>query len=318
VLPKVVASTVVRMSNPGDIHGAIYIVDLERGTHQQVFGLKRMNASWSGRGDSRGLRGIAVYGDRIYVAAYNSIFMFNSEFELMDILGHNYMADTHEIFVSRDRLFVTATGYDSILELELPSGDFVRGYRIEPIGNGQLDGQRNFGQVCGLKVECFDSKTIRVIEKDGFLHINNVFVQGGRIFFSGTVFGHLLYIEDGLIWHYADIPVKTHNAQPFRDGVLYNDTSKASVVYANRDGKRVMSYPNKRYEKGDMENSDQDLHCARQGFSRGLCMTDEYLIVGSSPATVYAYRWGERKPIASVNITMNITNAIHGLELWEV
>jgi hypothetical protein len=42
---------------------------------------------------------------------------------------------------------------------------------------------------------------------------------------------------------------------------------------------------------------------------------DGLIIVGSSPATISVYRRGERRPCRSINLTMDVRNSIHGLEL---
>ena len=56
---------------------------------------------------------------------------------------------------------------------------------------------------------------------------------------------------------------------------------------------------------------------ARPGFARGLIARGEDLIIaGSSPATIAAYRPGSSRPITSVTITLDVRNAIHGLEMW--
>jgi hypothetical protein len=55
----------------------------------------------------------------------------------------------------------------------------------------------------------------------------------------------------------------------------------------------------------------------RQGFARGLCVwNDELIIAGSSPATISVYRLGQPEVLKTVTITMDIRNAIHGLEIW--
>jgi hypothetical protein len=40
------------------------------------------------------------------------------------------------------------------------------------------------------------------------------------------------------------------------------------------------------------------------------------IAAGSSPSTVSLYDLKEHKRVAIVNLTMDIRNAIHGLEIW--
>jgi len=43
---------------------------------------------------------------------------------------------------------------------------------------------------------------------------------------------------------------------------------------------------------------------------------DDLIIGGSSPATITAYRFGSGLTLKSVNVTMDVRNAVHGLEIW--
>ena len=56
---------------------------------------------------------------------------------------------------------------------------------------------------------------------------------------------------------------------------------------------------------------------ARQGFARGLCVISETIVAGgSSPSTVTIYDLKDNEILMSVNLTRDIRNAIHGLEVW--
>jgi hypothetical protein len=52
-------------------------------------------------------------------------------------------------------------------------------------------------------------------------------------------------------------------------------------------------------------------------FARGLALYSSNLIVGgSSPATISVFKMGNSSPIKSINISKDLRNAIHGLEIW--
>ena len=116
---------------------------------------------------------------------------------------------------------------------------------------------------------------------------------------------------------YAKIPPNTHNACPYKEGVLINDTGNDQVAYLSLPGEIIESFPILNYpqEKLKMNNLPKD-H-ARQAFGRGLCVTkDDLIIGGSSPATISVYQLGQAKVLKTVNLTMDIRNSIHGLEIW--
>jgi hypothetical protein len=98
---------------------------------------------------------------------------------------------------------------------------------------------------------------------------------------------------------------------------LFNDTRSDAVRYVPRDGQqcafRVKTYPEDQIESAGMDDSK----IARQGFGRGLCVISDRLVAaGSSPSTITIYDVQTRQVVGSVNLSMDIRNAIHGLEVW--
>ncbi len=115
----------------------------------------------------------------------------------------------------------------------------------------------------------------------------------------------------------VDMPEGMHNARPFRDGVLFNDTAADVVRYVGRDGtQRVFPVP--MYDDAELEHTElADGKLARQGFGRGLCaINDRIIAAGSSPSTVTLCDLDSGMQIARVNFSMDVRNAIHGLEVW--
>ncbi|MCY3840875.1 MAG: hypothetical protein OXH09_19885, partial [Gammaproteobacteria bacterium] len=116
----------------------------------------------------------------------------------------------------------------------------------------------------------------------------------------------------------AELPAGTHNARPFRNGVLFNDSEADRLRYAGRDGTedRAMAVP--KYPLKDLRHAEfDDGHVARQGFARGLAvLSDSVVVGGSSPSTVVVYDLAGNRRIVSVNLSMDVRNAIHGLEVW--
>ena len=72
------------------------------------------------------------------------------------------------------------------------------------------------------------------------------------------------------------------------------------------------------YDPADIQFAGiDDSKIARQAFGRGLCVIDDRFIAGgSSPSTVTLYDLQSKQMVASVNVTMDIRNAIHGLAVW--
>ncbi len=79
-----------------------------------------------------------------------------------------------------------------------------------------------------------------------------------------------------------------------------------------------MCLPIRTYDAVDIVNAGiDDANIARQGFGRGLCVYEDRIVAGgSSPSTVSLYDLESGTTIGSVNLTMDIRNAIHGLAVW--
>ncbi len=86
---------------------------------------------------------------------------------------------------------------------------------------------------------------------------------------------------------------------------------------AGSDGKN-QAFKIVTYAEGELEFADNDdTSVLRQGFGRGLCpVGDRFVAGGSSPSTISLYDLDTNQTVGSVNLTMDIRNAIHGLELW--
>ena len=65
---KVICSTVVRAAKQGDIHGGLYVIDIDSEEVLHYAPYEKDFINDNERGGERGLRGIAVLSDRIIVA----------------------------------------------------------------------------------------------------------------------------------------------------------------------------------------------------------------------------------------------------------
>jgi hypothetical protein len=147
-----------------------------------------------------------------------------------------------------------------------------------------------------------------------------VHVDKGGIFFSGLHISAILQLNtDWAVSEYCNLPSGTHNGQPWHGGVLFNDTGSDCVRFVPRQG-QPQAYPIVTYDENTIEFAGiDDSKVARQGFGRGLCVINDRLIAaGSSPSTISIYDIEGRQVVGSVNLSMDIRNAIHGLEVWPI
>jgi hypothetical protein len=303
---KLITTSVVRGSHQGDSHGGAYLIDLEAREARQALDWNKAGIDWQGRGWDRGLRGIAFDGETVYIAASDELFGYTPEFRRIGSWRNPYLKHCHEIAVWERRLFLTSTGFDAILGFDLDRKEFSWAMHVAT-------------QQFRFLARSFDPS-----KDDGplmlnKLHLNNVQCTKGGMYLSGMKTGGMLLFNGREIQMAVELPPGTHNARPFRDGVLFNDTEANLLRYAGRgDGgedraMRVPTYPDESLLNRDMDGSG----IARQGFARGLAVLSDTLVAGgSSPSTVTVYDLARNERALSVNLTMDIRNAIHGLEVW--
>jgi hypothetical protein len=314
-LPPVLATSVIRSAHEGESHGGIYLVDLASGACEQTVRWDFGAISWEGRGSERGLRGIAFADDLVIVAASDEVLLYDRHFNVVDSYRNPYLKHCHEIFRDGNVVWLTSTGFDCVLGFDLGSGRFVSGHHL----------RRTYGNRLIRRVGHFPTYSVRPFDPEGSagprmmdrLHLNNVWAQDGCLLLSGTELQHVVALRGGRTRVFAHVPKGTHNAQPLLGGVIVNQTAKNRIVFLNRNGRKRRSFPIRVYDASDLLNSSLPADHARQAFGRGLCVWQERLVIGgSSPATISVFDFETGERTASFNITMDVRNAIHGLEVW--
>ena len=304
-LPKLLATSVVRGSQQGESHGGIYLVDFEKQIAELMVDWDDSGIDFTGRGWDRGLRGIEFSGGEIFIAASDEIFVYDLEFKVKRSYKNLFLRHAHEINKHENLLFITSTGYDSILVFDLDRDEFTRGIHLRKTQKG-------------WKSQLFDPQTEDGPQMANNLHLNNVRCSKKGLFTSGLRTDALIHLDSDLNANeYCSLPQGTHNARPFRKGVIFNDTQSDCVRAVSREGEETnLIIP--KYEDDELTHTDlDDSRIARQGFARGLCLFDQNLIaVGSSPSTISLFDLEQKARIGSVNLSMDIRNAIHGLEVW--
>ncbi|MFW5804154.1 MAG: hypothetical protein ACOCWG_02865, partial [bacterium] len=129
---KLLASSVVRLTNKGSTHGHLYLIDVDKDESTEVLKWDNTNINWEGRGNARGLRGIAFYEDSIIVASGTHLLFLDKKFNIKKTFEHRLLGDIHEIFLYGNELVVTSTLYDLILFLNIETMKMSRGYYIVP------------------------------------------------------------------------------------------------------------------------------------------------------------------------------------------
>lgn len=303
---KLVTTSVVRGSHQGQSHGGVYLIDLEDREVRRTIDWNTVDIDWQGRGWDRGLRGIAFDGEIVYIAASDELFAYSPDFRLLGSWRNAYLRHCHEIAVHERRLYLTSTGFDSILAFDLDRHEFSWALHI-------LTHEFRFK---GIAYDPGGASGPLELNK---LHLNSVHCTPGGMYVTGLKTGGMLLYNGKQVQMAVELPPGTHNAQPFRDGVLFNDTEADALRYAGRgEDLEDRGFKVPRYDDDQLQNRGVDTsRLARQAFARGLCLLSETIVAGgSSPSTVSVYDLAANRRLLSVNLTMDVRNAIHGLAVW--
>ena len=303
-MTTLIATFVVRGSQQGESHGGVNLVDIGRERVRQAIDWNTMDIDWRGRGGDRGLRGIAFDDERVFIAASDELFVYNSKFEQLASYRCPYLKHCHEISRHQRRLYLTSSGFDSILGFDLDGNRFSWGLHVSRDRKGlrgaPFQPQRRGGPAPGNE-----------------LHLNSLCCEPSALYLSGLYTGGLHAYTGRYIKQVAALPQGTRNARPHRDGVLFNDTEKNLVRFVPAAGSqkafRIPYYNPALLTHAQLE----DARIARQAFGRGLCVVDDSRVAaGSSPSTITLHDLDAMQTTLTINLSMDIRNAIHSLEVW--
>jgi len=297
------ATSVIRGSRQDESHGAVHLIDLDRARAAQRLDWKAGGVDRTAQGGGRGLRGMAFDGDRLFIAASEVLIEFSPEFELLASYHSPYLGQAHEMAMFDDRLYLTSTGFDSVLGFDLKARRFDWGLHIQ-------DGD------AGLQGTPFDPNSLVGPSPERLLRINSIWCDERGMFISGARTLGLLHFDARRIVRLVTLPQGVQNARPWRDGVLFNDSGADVVRFLTPEQNRVFQVPH--YPDELLAGAGtEDAPGTRQGFARGLCVVEDGVFAsGSSPATITLHDLDSMKTTLSINLSTDVRHTIQSLAVW--
>ena len=302
-MANLIATSVVRGGNRGERQGGVYLINLDSGQVLKPLDSGTFDVDREGRDRERGLRGVACDRDRIYIATSEELLVFDQAFNAVASFRNAYLENCQEICVFERHLFLTSAGYDAILGFNLETESFDWALRI--VTDGRVFGARRF--------DPNGDEGPLLIDK---LQLNNVHCEKGGMYVSGKRTGALLRFGGERVGVATTLPLGVHNARPYRDGVLFNDTEAGALRFESPSSRHALPVP--RFPAHKMTHADADAPGgARPGFGRGLCViSGNEVAAGSAPSTISIYDLDAGKAVKAVNLSLDARNAIHGVEVW--
>ena len=314
---KVICSTVVRAAKQGDIHGGLYVIDIDSEEVLHYAPYEKDFINDNERGGERGLRGIAVLSDRIIVAdSAGFIELDKNTYEIKRTFQNSdYFKSIHEIVFHDDHIWATSTAHDAVAKVDLEFN--IKGF-WEILGENAYNCKR----LTGKKEITPENKT-----GDDNYHINSLFVSNGNLRVSGLLTP--LYNFDDMV-EVCAVPTISmldgnpggnehsflHNFYEYDDVFVANLTSYSAIGFFDKDFVGYGWYNNISIPRAkDVKYQVDDV--AVNNWNRGLARIGEKLIIGSSPARILVYDMKQRKFEKEIVLEKDIRHAIHGLEILE-
>lgn len=283
------------------------------------------------RGNVRGVRGIRVLGDEVFVADYHTINVFDRDLNLKRKLSHGLMIGLHETQIVDSSIWVTSTAVDAALKYRIDDGQLEASFwpREMPAYQDSLGLEE-------LKIDKSVDNRLNFLEGNAFrgpshLHLNAVWEFRGEVyalFHSMSVVANLskgtIVIRDKNLKH-------AHNLIIEEPGIVYvNDTHRTVVRQydlASGEETRAIDIRNMRginalllrsvarafKEMGFNYFGRRRKATARPLYLRGLAITGDYIFAGFSPATIVRIDKASGQLVDYYFHSTDMRDCIHGL-----
>lgn len=284
------------------------------------------------RGNSHGGRGVAVIGDRVVVAGYCELQVYDTELNFLYPITHHQMAGLHEVFhESGNRLWIVSTTLNTALLIDICTGEVLQLIWPQEIST--------FRKHWNLELENIDKNAdnrIRFLAADVFknkshLHFNAIYVWQGDVYGLFNRFGAVVNLSREKII-LEDPAIKgAHNLFINDDGIIFiNDTRNQGVNLYGMNGrfiKRINLLPFHKASRivpwykitNPIRNVTNRAGLTKQQVVtafhvRGLDIHNELLFCGISPAALLCLDWKTKKFIGSYDYSDDVRIAVHGLK----
>ena len=304
---KIICSTVVRAAKQGDMHGGLYVIDINSGevVHHAPYEKDFINDNE--RGGERGLRGISVLSDRIIVAdSAGFIELDKKTFQIKRTYqDRDYFKSIHEITFYDDHLWATSTAHDAIVKVDL---DFNTKGFWRLLGKDTLSAK----ELTGKEKITAETKT-----DDDNYHINSISVYNNELRVSGllTPLYDFETMKEVSPRGSSKRPMAlgfVHNFYEYENMFVANLTTFSSIgIFRKGIGWDIIEIPrskNVTYQVDDI---------AVNNWNRGLAIEKDKIVIGSSPARLLIYDIKRKEFEKEIVLEKDIRHAIHGLEILD-
>jgi len=323
----VLATTVVRNGFEGH-NGYLFEIDwdLKRIVHQLEIHNPLID-DLGPRGGARGARGVVSGNGHYYVANFNTIFVFDSSWQLVREISHPLFNGIHEIECDIDGLWVSSTGLDAVLKVDW------HGQLLESIFLGEL-GQswRDLLHIQSRQIDKHaDHREIIYSTANHVTHVNSVKLHDNKPYLCLYNQGAVISLDPlNIVVPPSDIS-GFHNGMRVSDDLILANSSFEKKLYGFDPGTgekclevnwltdlqaasdRTAHYMTEIFDHQNMGNST-----AVAGWTRGLAMLPGgCVLIGLAPATIIEFDPDTKTVVDHFIIYDDVQHAIHGLSILQ-
>lgn len=289
------------------------------------------------RGGTRGGRGILLDRDRVYVASYHTMHVFDRDLRPVRSFSNPLFADIHELTWNGDAMWVSSTVLDGAIKVDRDGNTLDSWWPREDPTLAQRY------QLYPLPIDKREDNRLSYLGRShiepGHTHLNTVSLLDGRPLVLLNKYGCLVrlhptqvLIEDHRLKGAHNILVTTE-----RD-ILVNDTHNQAILFFDQAGRFQKEIKLKRYWPvkkirwrfgfrgfrlwlGKKVPSFRvswflvgNIIASRPVFVRGLCETPRgTILAGISPATILEIDLRTGRLVDHFTYSRNVNEAVHGL-----
>lgn len=264
------------------------------------------NIEWLGEEGGRGLRGVAIDGDTVYIAAGNRLLAYDKQFRQTGSWQNTYLDNCQGISIHQREMFLACAGNDCILAFDLDEKKMHWAMHIR-------------SEHFQFRPAPFDPAS-----SDGPIPVNKLQLRSiscgeGGVYFSGMKSGGLLHFNGAKIQMLTEIPKGAQDVQVYRNGVVFNDSRAGVLRYSgDDDGAEDRAIPIPYFEASDHTASESDeSRMLSRGYGRGLCILSDVAVAGgSTPAGISLYNLRENRKMLTVRFTKDTREAVNDIVAW--
>jgi hypothetical protein len=286
------------------------------------------------RGNTRGGRGIVVLDDKVVVASYHTLKLYDRELHHQRDVSHPLMVNLHETHSCHDgEIWVSCTATDAALEVDLETGQVIRQFWPREM--------RGFQRALDLTPLEIDKQadnrdqflSRKYLNHPSHLHLNAVASWQGEMFSLFNSFGIIANMDRQEVVIEDPTLRGGHNLIIRDDGMAFvNDSlGRAVRVYDLRAKQlnQIIDLTRFRWvrdlarwrdiiylvQKGLHKVGIWPLEPSRPLFVRGLDLVEDQLFVGLSPASILCIDWRRGELVDVYSYSQNVRDCIHGLKV---